>query len=428
MQNFLEIIRDNRAGKSRGIYAICTAHPLALEAALLQGKQDGTPILVEATANQVNQYGGYTGMTPTCFIPFIEGIARRVGFPVKDLILGGDHLGPVAWSAEPAGVAMDKARGLVAAYVLAGFKKIHLDTSMACAGDDDVLSDEIVAARAAELCKVAEQTANDVFGQSDLVYVIGTEVPPPGGATGNAEGLQVTGAEQVKQTVSVHKAAFSARGLNGAWDRVIGLVVQPGVEFDHTSVHDYQPDRAAALSGVIRDIPNLVYEAHSTDYQPASAYQALVRDHFAILKVGPQLTYALREALFALSSIEEELIHPEHCAGLKRVCEQVMLCEPKYWKKYYTSDRERLLRRYSYSDRIRYYWNRPLVVDAVDKLLTNLADTTIPLPLLSQYLPRQYAAIRAGELINHPRELVIHNIMQVTGRYAAACWKQQTSE
>lgn len=281
MQNFLEIIRDNRAGKLRGIYAVCTAQPLALEAALLQGKQDGTPILVEATANQVNQFGGYTGMTPADFIPFIKGIAKRVGFPVKDLILGGDHLGPVAWSAEPAGVAMDKARGLVAAYVLAGFKKIHLDTSMACAGDDSVLSDEIV---------------------------------------------------------------------------------------------------------------------------------------------------AMRAALFALSSIEEELIHPEHCAGLKRVCEQVMLCEPKYWKEYYTSDRERLLRRYSYSDRIRYYWNHPLVADAVDKLLTNLADTTIPLPLLSQYLPRQYAAIRAGELTNHPRELVIHNIMQVTGCYASACWKQQASE
>ena len=367
-------------------------------------------------------------MTPADFIPFIADIASQVGFPAKDLVLGGDHLGPVVWSAEPAGVAMEKARGLVAAYVLAGFKKIHLDTSMACAGDDSVLSDEIVATRAAELCEVAEQTAEDAFGQSDLVYVVGTEVPPPGGTTEDVEGLQVTGASLVKQTVSAHKDAFSARGLNGVWDRVIGLVVQPGVEFDHISVHDYQPDGAMALSEAIRDIPNLIYEAHSTDYQHASAYQALVRDHFAILKVGPQLTYALREALFALSSIEEELIDPGECAYLKNMCEQVMLSEPKHWKKYYTSGQERLLRRYSYSDRIRYYWNHPLVVDAVDKLLTNLADTTIPLPLLSQYLPRQYAAIRAGDLTNHPREMVIHNIMQVTGRYADACWKQQINE
>ena len=427
MQNFLEIIRDNRAGKLRGIYSICTAQPMALEAALLQGKQDGTPILIEATANQVNQFGGYTGMTPADFIPFIEDIAGRVGFPAGDLILGGDHLGPLVWSDEPVSEAMDKARDLIAAYVSAGFKKIHLDTSMACAGDDNVLSDEIVATRAAELCEVAEQTARGAFGQSDLVYVVGTEVPPPGGAANNIEGLQVTGTGQVKQTVAAHKDAFSARGLNGAWDRVIGLVVQPGVEFDHTSVHDYQPDRTAALTEVIRDIPNLVYEAHSTDYQPASAYQALVRDHFAILKVGPQLTYALREALFALSNIEEELIHSEYCAGLKSVCEQVMLSEPKHWVKYYAAHQERLLRRYSYSDRIRYYWNHPLVADAVDKLLANLTDTTIPLPLLSQYLPRQYAAVRAGDLANHPRELVIHNVMQITGRYAAACWKQQTS-
>ena len=400
---------------------------MALEAALLQGKQYDTPILVEATANQVNQFGGYTGMTPADFIPFIEDIAGRVGFPTEALILGGDHLGPLVWSDEPVSEAMDKARDLIAAYVSAGFKKIHLDTSMACAGDGNVLNDEIVAVRAAELCEVAEQTAEGAFGQSDLVYVVGTEVPAPGGAMEDVKSLQVTGAGQVKQTVAAHKDAFSARGLNGAWDRVIGLVVQPGVEFDHTSVHDYQPDRAAALTEVIRDIPNLVYEAHSTDYQLASAYKALVRNHFAILKVGPQLTYALREALFALSSIEEELIHPEHCAGLKSVCEQVMLSEPEHWEKYYVARQGRLLRRYAYSDRIRYYWNHSLVVDAVEKLLGNLTGTTIPLPLLSQYLPCQYAAVRAGDLANHPRDLVIHNIMQVTGRYAAACRKQQTS-
>ena len=55
----------------------------------------------------------------------------------------------------------------------------------------------------------------------------------------------------------------------------------------------------------------MVYEAHSTDYQTRDALRALVKDHFAILKVGPGLTFAMREALWALDAIDQELT-PEH--------------------------------------------------------------------------------------------------------------------
>lgn len=427
MQRFFKVIEANRAGRPRGIYAVCTAHPLVIEAALLQAKQDGAPALIEATANQVNQYGGYTGMQPADYISFIGTIAHRAGFSKEDIILGGDHLGPVCWRNESAGQAMEKSRELVAAYVTAGFKKIHLDTSMACAGDDESLVDDIVAARAADLCEVAEHTAEKLSGQSDLVYVIGTEAPPPGGAMDGVEDLRVTGAEQVKQTVAAHTAAFSSRGLDMAWERVIGLVVQPGVEFDHVSVHDYQRENAAALRDLIAELPYLIYEAHSTDYQCASAYRELVRDHFAILKVGPQLTHAMREALFALSHIEDEQVGASERAGLRGACEIAMLNEPGHWQKYYSADEGpgRLYRRYSYSDRIRYYWNRPAIKQAVDKLFTNLSAIDVPLPLLSQYMPLQYAAVREGTLANNPRAMVLHHIMQVTARYADACWKQE---
>ncbi len=423
MQHLLDIIANNRAGKAQGIYAICTAHPMVLEAALQQGKQDGRPVLIEATANQVNQFGGYTGMQPADFRPYIEKIAAEVGFPRKDIILGGDHLGPVCWCDEPAEQALAKARDLIAAYVAAGFKKIHLDTSMACAGEADALSDATVATRAAELCAVAEHTAQEAFGESELLYVVGTEVPKPGGAREAIEGLQVTPTAAALQTVEAHKNAFLARGLESAWSRVIGLVVQPGVEFDHTAVYDYVPEAAAELSVLINDIPNLVYEAHSTDYQPAHAYAALVRDHFAILKVGPQLTHALREALFALSHIEQELIAAEKRANLPAVCEQVMVDEPQSWARYYPAEEPqgRLYRRYSYSDRIRYYWNRPVIHNALTRLLQNLSAVALPLPLISQYMPLQYKAIRAGLLDANPRALIRHHIMQVTAAYAAAC-------
>ncbi len=105
------------------------------------------------------------------------------------------------------------------------------------------LTDELVAARAARLANVAEQTAIRQFGHSDLVYVIGTEVPVPGGAHEELAELAVTTPEAAPW--AAHQQAFEQAGLAQIWPRVIGLVVQPGVEFDHTHVIDYRPERAA---------------------------------------------------------------------------------------------------------------------------------------------------------------------------------------
>ncbi|WOH36611.1 D-tagatose-bisphosphate aldolase, class II, non-catalytic subunit [Thalassotalea fonticola] len=427
MQEIVNIIQGNLSGNQTGIYAVCCAQPLVIEAAIVQAKQDNSPLLVEATANQVNQFGGYTGMYPKDFINFIHAIANRLDFPVEHIILGGDHLGPVCWVDEPAASAMEKSKDLIAAYVEAGFKKIHLDCSMGCLDDPEILSDEIVARRAAELCEVAEETAKRMFGSSDIVYVVGTEVPPPGGATEELDGLELTSPSEVKATVEIHQQEFYKRGLGDAWQRVIGLVVQPGVEFDHTSIIDYETDKATDLSACIHQFDGIAFEAHSTDYQNAQAYQELVTDHFAILKVGPQLTYAMREALFALSYIEDILVPKEQQSCLRDICEAQMQEEPKNWQRFYQvpASQGLLYRRYSYSDRIRYYWNDARVNKAVEQLLENLSAIQIPMPLISQFLPDQYQAIRQGKLSADPKQLVLNKIMQVTAVYAEACYKQE---
>jgi len=426
MKSIVNIIQENLSGNRSGVYAVCCAQPLVIEAAIIQAKQDNSPLLVEATANQVNQFGGYTGMYPKDFIKFIHAIANRLDFPIEHIILGGDHLGPVCWVDELAVSAMEKSKDLIAAYVEAGFKKIHLDCSMGCTDDPEVLSDEIVAKRAAELCQVAEETAQRLFGISDIVYVVGTEVPPPGGATEELDGLELTSPNEVKATVEIHKQEFYKRGLTEAWQRVVGLVVQPGVEFDHTSIIDYDSNKAQTLSECIHQYEGIAFEAHSTDYQNAQAYQQLVADHFAILKVGPQLTYAMREALFALSYIEEILVAKEQQSFLRDICEAQMLEAPKNWQRFYQvpASKELLYRRYSYSDRIRYYWNDERVNKAVDVLLTNLSAQPIPMPLISQFMPEQYQAVRQGKLSAEPKQLVLNKIMQVTAVYAEACYKQ----
>jgi len=314
---------------------------------------------------------------------------------------------------------MDEATSMLGAYVRAGFRKIHLDASMSCADDASPLSDEIIAQRAAAMCAAAE----DVSRNFKPLYVIGTEVPTPGGATEKLDKLAVTTQESAAQTLRVHGRIFEEMGLGHVWPRVIALVVQPGVEFDHTSVVDYEPARAAHLSALLDREEALVYEAHSTDYQKPQAYRDLVRGGFAILKVGPALTFAMREALDALAQIEAELLPKEQCSRLPEVIARVMLSEPRNWEHHYMGDERavRLLLRYSYSDRVRYYWNHPEIRRAVEILLANLGGVTIPETMLSQFLPDQYCAVREGILQADAHSLILHRIRQVLRPYAQAC-------
>jgi D-tagatose-1,6-bisphosphate aldolase subunit GatZ/KbaZ len=417
-----EIIAQHKAGRSVGIYAACSAHPLVIEAALDHARRRSAPVLIEATSNQVNQDGGYTGMRPADFNQFVLAIAARVGMPAAQVLLGGDHLGPNCWQGLPAESALAKSEQLIADYVAAGFRKIHLDCSMSCAGDPAALNDAEVAARAVRLCAVAERTWRRVGGEAP-VYVVGTEVPVPGGAHEQLAELALTDAASAAATVDAHREAFQAAGLQHVWPRVIGLVVQPGVEFDHDKVIDFRASRAAALAGFAEAQPHLVYEAHSTDYQTPANLRALVQNHFAILKVGPGLTFAMREALWALDEIEREWLGPDRSSQLRETMQRSMSAAPQFWNKYYLSQGRRLEldQQYSLSDRIRYYWPVPEVDAALNRLLANLDANPPPLTLLSQYLPLQYQAIRAGSVRPRARELVLHAIEQVLEQYAQAC-------
>ena len=423
MKHLTKMVEQHKRGKANGIYAVCSAHPIVLEAAIRYAHANHTPLLIEATSNQVDQFGGYTGMTPADFRSFVCRLADSLDFSQDMLILGGDHLGPNRWQNLPAEQAMANADDLIKSYVAAGFKKIHLDCSMSCANDPVPLTDEIVAERAARLAKVAEETCMAHFGESDLVYVIGTEVPVPGGAHEALTELAVTTPDAARATLQAHYHAFEKHGMEGIWPRIIALVVQPGVEFDHTHIIDYQPQKAVALSKMVEDYDTLVFEAHSTDYQTPQSLRQLVIDHFAILKVGPALTFALREALFSLAAIEEELLPAKACSGLRHVLESVMLDRPEYWQSHYHGDgnARRLARGYSYSDRVRYYWPDSQIDEAFERLVRNLADDPIPLPLISQYLPLQYVKVREGDLSATPRELIINHIQDILQQYHCAC-------
>ena len=313
---------------------------------------------------------------------------------------------------------MARAETMVAAYAGAGFAKIHLDTSMGCADETAALPDEVTAKRAARLAVVAEAEAvrSGVLPR----YVVGTEVPTPGGATQSLAHLTVTRPDAARATWEVHRRAFAAAGAEAAFDRVIALVVQPGVEFGDTEVAIYRPEAATELSAVLADLP-AVFEAHSTDYQPEEALSALVRDGFAILKVGPALTFALRETLYGLDAIATAM-DPSWDFHLATTMELLMRSDPSQWRSHYrgTTNQLRVLRHYSYSDRIRYYWPVPEASDAVAKLAAHLAETDIPVPLISQFLPRLSTRVVLQTTPLRAHDLVVESVRDVLRTYASA--------
>ncbi len=406
----------------KGIPSICSAHPTVIEAAMLHAGRKGCHLLVEATCNQVNQDGGYTGMTPADFKSFVETIAAKTGFPLDRLILGGDHLGPNPWKTLPADDAMAKACEMIKAYAEAGFTKLHLDTSMGCAGEPVALPDALTAERAARLAAVAEKALQGKPGVKP-VYIVGTEVPIPGGAMEELDVLEVTKPEAALETIAVHRRAFEAAGVKEAFSRVIGAVVQPGVEFGNENVIAYIPQKAAALSAALSDLPGLVFEAHSTDYQSREALRQLVLDGFAILKVGPGLTFALREAYYGLDRIAEFLSPGKRQETLVAVIERVLTADPGNWEKYYHgSESERHIQRhFSYSDRIRYYWPHPEIAAAVTSLFALLEGIDIPETLISQYLRPSYQSVRQGKIAPRAEALALDAIDLVLEDYFEAC-------
>lgn len=420
MQIALNQLATLRAeGHPLGVTSVCSAHPIVLRAALRHGRAHSSTVLIEATCNQVNHLGGYTGMTPEDFAALVLRVAKEEGCPENLIVLGGDHLGPNPWRDRAAEEAMVEAERMVAAYIDAGFRKIHLDASMGCLGEPAALDDETTAYRAARLAAVAETAARRAGGAMP-VYVIGTEVPPPGGADHALTTIEPTEASAARRTIDIHRRIFAEAGLAEAFARAIGLVVQPGVEFGNHNVISYDRGRIDALKQVLEDEPQFVFEAHSTDYQGTRPLTALVEDGFPILKVGPELTFVLREALYGLDLIASDLVSDYGERPLYAAMEALMLTHPENWSRHYhgTEDEQRWLRHYSLSDRIRYYWTSEPAQSAVARLYGALAGKAVPLPLFWQHMP---AAALFSDAPLDPEEVLVWRVTKSLAEYHAAC-------
>lgn len=413
-----QMMEERRQGKICGIQSVCSANELVLEVALKRAKQFDTPVLIEATANQVNQFGGYTGMYPKDFYEMVLKMAAEIGVPESHVILGGDHLGPLTWQNLPEAEAMERSETLVYQYARAGFTKIHLDTSMKVADDPEgLLSTETIARRGAKLYKAVMKGYEELKAEKPdamrPVFVIGSEVPVPGGAEEAEDSLAVTKPEAFRDTVATYRRIFKEEGIEDGMNDVVAVVTQPGVEFGDDQVFLYDHDAAKDLCAALKEFPEVCLEGHSSDYQSKECLKHMVEDGIAILKVGPALTYGLREALFSLSMMEKELVPEEKQAHFIETLEKVMLEKPDNWKKHYHGDEKQLAlcRKYSFSDRCRYYIGLPEVVESMNKLFENLREYPIPMNMLHQYLPISYVKVRDGIIPLDPRELALDGVV-----------------
>lgn len=427
MKNVLfNIIEKRRLGIHSGIPSFCCSNKIVIEAILEQSRRFDDLVLIEATSNQVNQDGGYTGMTPMDFKNYTYQIADKIGFDKKKIILGGDHMGPLPWADLPAKEAMENAKKLVKLCVFAGYKKIHLDTSMRLGDDDEneKLSYDVIAERGVILFKECEKAYKEMLkinpDEIKPVFVIGSEVPIPGGVGAKDEGLSITDVEDFENTIIAYKKKFQEYGLEKSWSDIIAIVVQPGVEFGVNDIHLYDRVKAQHLCNILKQYPDIVFEGHSTDYQPPSQLKEMVKDGIAIIKVGPALSFALREGLFALAHIEKYLISDEELQShFMEILDDEMIKNDKHWKKYYFGNPNDIMiaRKFSFSDRCRYYFINQRVEKSIQRLFKNIDSVQIPMGLLHQYMPLQYNKVRDGILKPQGKELVKDAVISVIDDY-----------
>lgn len=373
----------------------CIANQLAIKSIMLSRLSDNAPVLFEATSNQVNHKGGYTGMTPFKYKEMVVKLAEEVSFPVDRLIFGGDHLGPLPFSHCERKLAEHEAELMVRSFIKAGFQKLHIDTSMPL-GSEKFISKEAVAKLGVKLIKVAEQEFSQLKEENPLalepIYVIGSEVPPAGGKKLTDGGPHITSLTDIDETLKAYQEEIQKNNLMNVWDRIVALVIQPGVEYGDSSIDRFNESKFPSIADILKKY-DIALEAHSTDYQNIKQLKGLVNSGFLYLKVGPEVTKSLLEALLKLEEIESLLIPCQRSrSNLRNTLLRAMRMNPRNWERYYSSDTDSELL-FSLLDRSRYYLGYKEVEEAIKLLLLNLKEgQKLPVSggIIRYFFPEQF--------------------------------------
>jgi len=424
----IDIMGTNRRGERKGIYAVTSRNSTVQEVYLQQALADGSPALFEISVDMTGSPGKNGKILPYDFIAKVKQIVVKVGFPPDRLFFGINGLNPSLWQGESVEHTLKKTGAFISDLVGLGFNILGIHAGISLKGDpvDQLLPQKVIIAREAALYQAAERAAAAVPDEKKPLYVI--DIHPGQGMTEYQK--KVVRKEDVEIAVDRFSQTAAAAGLPEIKERLLAVRISLGPGYNGEKVIPFDSSLLKELGGCTYNSKGMMLEALQTDFQSRDMLDRLVNNHFALLSVGPELTYTLREALFSLAMMENETMIGKPGVYLSNFIielDRAMQSAPQHWQKYYTGNgfEQLIARKYSLYDRSRFFWEDKNVRKMKKRLYDNMVKYPVPLTVLRQFMPRQYERVTAGKIENKPDALVMDAVRCALRRYSCACgWSE----
>ncbi|MCD6577344.1 MAG: class II D-tagatose-bisphosphate aldolase, non-catalytic subunit [Anaerolineaceae bacterium] len=424
----MDIVEANRRGEKKGIYAVESQNPTVQEAYLRQALSNGSPALFEISADRLDLRGQNGRIHPDDFIGKVKRVAVKVGYPRDRLFFSVHGVSPSLCQGESIESTLRKTRAFISSIIHSGFNILEICAGIPLKEDPEgqLLPPEAITAREAEFYQAAEDAAASLPDEKKPLYVLG--VHPEQGMIEDKRN------RAHKKDVEIRFDQFSqtarSAGLPEIEGRLLAVRVFLGPGYDSERVIPYDLSLLEELGECAHEGKPVMLEALKTDYQPQSVLDQLVEKHFALLSVGLELTYTMREALFSMAVMENETMIGKpgvYMSNFIIELDRAMLSAPQHWQKYYTGNgfEQLIARKYSLYDRSRFFLENKDVRKMKKRLFDNLEKYPVPLTVLRQFMPRQYERVAAGELENKPNALMMDAVGYALKRYSRACgWEE----
>jgi len=366
----LQRIRDLResTGISRTLFAACPNSLAVIRAAIRAARRNNAPIMFAATLNQVDQDGGYTGMTPRQFVETIRMETEAIHF-TGPVVIAVDHGGPwlqdnhrtERWTLEE---TMQWVKRSFAGAIDAGYDMIHVDPTVDIElPPGKIIPVEVVVERTVELIAFCEDHRRKK-GLPPLAYEVGTEE-----VHGGLADLDV-----FVRFFELLREGLTAAGLPEVWPAfVVGKV---GTDL-HTTLFD--PETARTLVAIAGKYGSVIKGHYTDNVENPEAYPL---SGMGGANVGPEFTEREYEALEELDTLEKDLVQKGRIIKPSEIRDTLWqaVIRSGRWKKWLLPGEEpgdfsslpQERQRWLIKTGCRYIWEQPEVVAARARLYENM--------------------------------------------------------
>jgi D-tagatose-1,6-bisphosphate aldolase subunit GatZ/KbaZ len=404
-QKLIEIAHRNCQGERIGIISLDALHPIVVEAYLLSALEDGFPAVIEVGAHSFSD----NRTTPSAFTNNINQIAEKVEFPLDQLIFSAYDLNLLVQMDTADQNEQKKISHIISEIIEGGFGIFGLNASGANFG---------------ELIRTIEKSVSENLGAHKPLYVIDL----PGAQADPGRGSFSDPAENDAKIPHLIEEMLVDCEPN-IKERILAVRMSLGRGHDGETVFPFSKHVFSDIHARLKAVfPNLLGAGH-IDHQPQSILSELVKAHFGYMRVGSELTYTMREAIFSLAMMENESMQGKpgvYLSNLMVELDKAMQFSPDRWSAYYPGNgfEQLLARKYSLYDRSRFFWDDEEVQEAWARLVQNFKSYPVPVTVLRQFMPDQYAHLVSGEIQNTPETLVLDKLQDILRRYSTACgWR-----